>query len=60
MNDAAIVDVNPDATYVGGHVYSDSILVQADLVHRGMTYDVEVDTARCEAIECAKVIAARL
>jgi hypothetical protein len=31
-NDAAIVDVNPDATYVGGEIYTDSILVQADLV----------------------------
>ncbi|HEX7308940.1 chloramphenicol phosphotransferase CPT [Lentzea sp.] len=31
--------------------------VQADLVHRGMTYDVEVDTATAEAVECAKVIA---
>jgi chloramphenicol 3-O phosphotransferase len=34
--------------------------VQADLVHRGMTYDVEVDTARAEAIECAKAIAERI
>jgi hypothetical protein len=32
VNDAAIVDVNPDATYVGGEIYTDSILVQADLV----------------------------
>jgi chloramphenicol 3-O phosphotransferase len=32
---------------------------QADLVHRGMTYDVEVDTGRAEAVECAKVIAER-
>jgi len=31
-NDAAIVDVNPDVTYVDGHVYSDSILVQANLL----------------------------
>ncbi|MEH2522513.1 MULTISPECIES: hypothetical protein [unclassified Bradyrhizobium] len=31
-NDAAIVDVNPDATYVRGEIYTDSILVQADLV----------------------------
>src|SRR5689334_4525488 len=33
---------------------------QADLVHRGMTYDIEVDTGRAEAVECAKVIAARV
>ena len=31
-NDAAIVDVNPDATYVEGEIYTDCILVQADLV----------------------------
>ena len=31
-NDAAIVDVNPDATYVKGQIYTDSILVQANLV----------------------------
>ncbi|WP_394621675.1 chloramphenicol phosphotransferase CPT [Lentzea sp. JNUCC 0626] len=31
---------------------------QAELVHRGMTYDVEVDSARAEAVECARVIAA--
>ncbi|SEQ70887.1 chloramphenicol 3-O phosphotransferase [Lentzea xinjiangensis] len=33
---------------------------QADLVHRGMTYDVEVDTAEAEAIECARVIAGKV
>ncbi|KRR22834.1 hypothetical protein CQ14_00615 [Bradyrhizobium lablabi] len=31
-NDTAIVDVNPDHTYVAGHVYADSILVQANLL----------------------------
>ena len=31
-NDAAIVDVNPDVIYVEGDVYTDSILVQAELV----------------------------
>ncbi|MFD4675112.1 chloramphenicol phosphotransferase CPT [Lentzea sp. NPDC058450] len=31
---------------------------QAELVHRGMTYDVEVDSAQAEAVECARVIAA--
>lgn len=30
---------------------------QAELVHRGMSYDVEVDTTRFEALECAKAIA---
>lgn len=30
---------------------------QADLVHRGMSYDVEVDTTSMEALECAQAIA---
>ncbi|USX48147.1 chloramphenicol phosphotransferase CPT [Lentzea sp. HUAS12] len=33
---------------------------QAELVHRGMTYDIEVDTAKAEAVECARVIAAEV
>lgn len=33
---------------------------QADTVHRGVTYDVEVDTTHTESIECARMIAARL
>ena len=33
---------------------------QAALVHRGMNYDVEVDTAKAEAVECARLIAARV
>ena len=31
--------------------------MQAELVHRGMTYDIEVDTGRAEAIACAQAIA---
>ncbi|MFE9991468.1 chloramphenicol phosphotransferase CPT [Streptomyces sp. NPDC005381] len=33
---------------------------QADTVHRGVTYDVEVDTSHTESIECARMIAARV
>ncbi|MEV5790024.1 chloramphenicol phosphotransferase CPT [Streptomyces sp. NPDC052192] len=33
---------------------------QADTVHRGVTYDVEVDTTHTESIECARVIAGRV
>ena len=33
---------------------------QAELVHRGVTYDLEVDTARTDALTCANVIAARV
>jgi chloramphenicol 3-O phosphotransferase len=33
---------------------------QADVVHVGVTYDVEVDTTRTESLECARAIAARV
>jgi chloramphenicol 3-O phosphotransferase len=33
---------------------------QADLAHRGVVYDLEVDTGRTEAIDCARAIAARV
>ncbi|MFI2762256.1 chloramphenicol phosphotransferase CPT [Streptomyces echinatus] len=33
---------------------------QADLVHEGVSYDLEVDTTRTESLECARTIAARL
>ncbi len=32
---------------------------QADLVHRGVTYDLEVDTTHAESMACARTIAAR-
>ena len=33
---------------------------QAELVHRGVAYDVQVDTTNAEALDCARVIAARV
>jgi len=30
---------------------------QAELVHRGVVYDVEVDTTRTESLVCARTIA---
>lgn len=33
---------------------------QADLVHRGVTYDLSVDTTHAESLECARIIAARI
>ncbi|MFJ8650313.1 chloramphenicol phosphotransferase CPT [Streptomyces sp. NPDC093546] len=33
---------------------------QADVVHQGVTYDLEVDTTHTEALECARTIAARV
>ncbi len=35
-------------------------VAQAAVVHRGVTYDLEVDTTHTEAMECARAIAARL
>jgi chloramphenicol 3-O phosphotransferase len=34
--------------------------LQAELVHTGVDYDIEVDTSRTEALECARAIAARV
>ncbi|MFF4318891.1 chloramphenicol phosphotransferase CPT [Streptomyces sp. NPDC001568] len=33
---------------------------QADLVHRGVAYDLEVDTTHAEAMDCARAIAAHV
>ena len=33
---------------------------QADLVHQGVTYDLEVDTTHAESMECARTIAAQV
>ncbi|MET9399704.1 chloramphenicol phosphotransferase CPT [Kitasatospora sp. NPDC002965] len=33
---------------------------QAEVVHQGVTYDLEVDTTRAESMECARTIAARV
>ena len=33
---------------------------QAELVHRGVAYDVQVDTTHTEALDCAREIAARV
>jgi chloramphenicol 3-O phosphotransferase len=33
---------------------------QAEVVHRGMVYDLEVDTTRAESLECARTIATRV
>jgi chloramphenicol 3-O phosphotransferase len=33
---------------------------QAEMVHEGVCYDVEVDTSRAESLDCARVIASRV
>ena len=35
-------------------------LSQAEIVHHGVSYDLEVDTTRTEALDCARQIAARV
>ncbi|MFC4946856.1 chloramphenicol phosphotransferase CPT [Pseudonocardia sp. GCM10023141] len=35
-------------------------VAQAELVHRGVSYDVEVDTGRTESLDCARAIAAHV
>ena len=34
--------------------------LQAELVHKGVVYDVEVDTGRMESLDCARTIAAHV
>ncbi|MGY1844010.1 phosphotransferase-like protein [Modestobacter sp. SYSU DS0875] len=41
----------------GDHV-TGMAAAQAESVHRGVRYDVEVDTTRTEALDCARIIAA--
>lgn len=33
---------------------------QAEMVHKGVVYDIEVDTSHAESLDCARVIAAHL
>lgn len=33
---------------------------QAEMVHQGVVYDIEVDTSRTESLDCARAIAARV
>jgi chloramphenicol 3-O phosphotransferase len=33
---------------------------QAEMVHKGVVYDIEVDTSHAESLDCARVIAARV
>ena len=34
--------------------------LQAEVVHRGVAYDIEVDTSHTESLDCARAIAARV
>lgn len=35
-------------------------VLQADMVHNGVSYDLEVDTTHTESLECARTIAAHV
>ena len=60
------VAVRCDATVAAGRELArgDRIIgmaaSQAELVHRGIVYDLQVDTTHTEALDCAQAIAARL
>lgn len=43
VNDAAIIDINPDTTYVDGDIYTDSILVQVNLLPTDQDQAVNAD-----------------
>jgi chloramphenicol 3-O phosphotransferase len=47
-----------DDAFLGG--VAGMAAAQAVLVHRGVAYDVQVDTTHTEALECARAIAARV
>ena len=34
--------------------------LQAETVHQGVVYDIEIDTSHAEPLDCARVIAARV
>lgn len=41
-----------------GNRVAGTAVAQADVVHRGVVYDLEIDTTHAEAMECARIIAA--
>lgn len=68
LHDVAVlwVGVRCDAAVAAGREIArgDRIVgmaaAQADVVHRGVAYDVEVDTTHTESMECARTIAAHV
>jgi chloramphenicol 3-O phosphotransferase len=34
--------------------------LQAEIVHQGVVYDIEVDTSHAESLDCARAIAAHV
>ena len=46
--------------FARGDRVSGMALSQAEVVHHGVTYDLEVDTTHAEALDCARQIAARM
>jgi chloramphenicol 3-O phosphotransferase len=64
--DALWVGVRCDAAVAAGREVARGDRVtgmaaaQADMVHQGVAYDLEVDTTRAESIECARIIAGQV
>ncbi len=52
--------VAADREIVRGDRVTGMAASQADAVHRGVVYDLQVDTTHTEALECARAIAARV
>jgi chloramphenicol 3-O phosphotransferase len=44
----------------GDRVRTSMAVSQAEVVHQGVVYDLEVDTAHSESLACARIIAARV
>jgi chloramphenicol 3-O phosphotransferase len=63
MLGSAIVDVRCDSTFAAGREIArgDRVagmaLPEAEVLHRRVLYDPEVDTTHTEAMECARTIA---
>jgi chloramphenicol 3-O phosphotransferase len=53
-------DVAAEREVARGDRVTGMAAAQADLVHRGVTYDLEVDTTHAGSMACARAIAARV
>jgi chloramphenicol 3-O phosphotransferase len=53
-------DVAADRELARGDRIAGMALSQAEVVHQGVTYDLEVDTTHAESMACARTIAAQL
>jgi chloramphenicol 3-O phosphotransferase len=52
--------LSPSAAISPGETESRAWREQAEIVHQGVDYDLEVDTTHTEALACGEIIAARV